>query len=219
MTTAAVQAHTTADGNPIVTPVCGITVEQSPSGEPNAKAKGNRLGRERAGGQEHWQPLRRARDGLLLRVVRSQALGVGTDDACLRDVVVERHRLLAVDHGRCPFGPKRAVQHVEPDHLEVEGHLEVIWQGDHAALRHAPVLRVALPCRQRLWRRAADQRHDRSADPRPSAEHECRRAEQGEQRWASRFALCKRRLREALAGAHRPWYLWRAKAGATETEG
>ena len=44
MTTAAVQAHTTADGNPIVTPVCGITVEQSPSGEPNAKAKGNRFG-------------------------------------------------------------------------------------------------------------------------------------------------------------------------------
>eukprot|EP00964_Phaeocystis_antarctica_P000527 scaffold289_cov57-Phaeocystis_antarctica.AAC.1 len=86
----------------------------------------------------------------------------------------------------------------------------------HAALRHAPVLRVALPRRQRLWRWAANQRHGRSADPRPSAEHECRRAEQGEQRWASRLALCKRRLREALAGAHRPWYLWRAKAGATE---
>eukprot|EP00964_Phaeocystis_antarctica_P002394 scaffold1237_cov67-Phaeocystis_antarctica.AAC.1 len=66
----------------------------------------------------------------------------------------------------------------------------------HAALRHAPVLRVALPRWQRLWRRAADQRHDRSADARPSAaEHECRRAEQSEeQRRASRrrpLDLCR----------------------------
>eukprot|EP00964_Phaeocystis_antarctica_P123870 scaffold87561_cov57-Phaeocystis_antarctica.AAC.2 len=68
----------------------------------------------------------------------------------------------------------------------------------HAVLRHAPVLRVALPRRQRLLRRAASQRHDRSADPRPSAEHECRRAEQSEQRWASR---------------HRPLDLCRANAG------
>eukprot|EP00964_Phaeocystis_antarctica_P046109 scaffold26587_cov65-Phaeocystis_antarctica.AAC.2 len=80
---------------------------------------------------------------------------------------------------------------------------------DHAALRHAPVLRVALPHWQRLWRRAADQRHDRSADPRPSAEHECRRAEQSEQRRVSRLALGHRRLSEAL----------RAEAGATETKG
>eukprot|EP00964_Phaeocystis_antarctica_P161350 scaffold133318_cov72-Phaeocystis_antarctica.AAC.5 len=82
--------------------------------------------RERAGGQEHWQPLRWARDGPLLRVVRSQPLGVGTDDACFREVVEERHRFLAVDHGRCPIGLRRAVQHVEPDdHLEVKAHLEV----------------------------------------------------------------------------------------------
>eukprot|EP00964_Phaeocystis_antarctica_P138433 scaffold103110_cov57-Phaeocystis_antarctica.AAC.2 len=44
MTTAAVKAHSTVGGNPIVTPVCGITVEQSPSGKPNAKANGNVLG-------------------------------------------------------------------------------------------------------------------------------------------------------------------------------
>eukprot|EP00964_Phaeocystis_antarctica_P115844 scaffold79832_cov67-Phaeocystis_antarctica.AAC.3 len=71
---------------------------------------------------------------------------------------------------------------------------------DHAVLRRAPVLRVALPRRQRLlnlWR-ATDQRHDRSAEARPSAEHECRRVEQSEQRRVSR---------------HRPLDLWRAKAG------
>ena len=68
--------------------------------------------------------------------------------------------------------------------------------------RHDPVLGVALP-RQR-------QRHDRSADPRPSAEHECRRAEQGEQRWASRLTLGKRRLREVLVGAQH-LDLWKAK--------
>ena len=43
MTTAAVQAHTTAGVNPNVAPICGITEEQSPSGNPNAKAKENRL--------------------------------------------------------------------------------------------------------------------------------------------------------------------------------
>eukprot|EP00964_Phaeocystis_antarctica_P012243 scaffold6767_cov50-Phaeocystis_antarctica.AAC.2 len=90
---------------------------------------------------------------------------------------------------------------------------------DHAASRHAPVLRVALPRRQRMWRRAADQRHGRSADAGPNAEHECRRAEQSEQRRVSRLALGHRRLREALVGAqHRPLDLWRAKVGATETK-
>ena len=52
----------------------------------------------------------------------------------------------------------------------------------HAVLGDAPVLRVALPRRQqRPWRRrGASQRHDRRAEPRPSAAHECRRAEQSE---------------------------------------
>ena len=44
MATAAVQAHTTAGRTLIVPHVCGITVEQSPSGNPDAKAKGNVLG-------------------------------------------------------------------------------------------------------------------------------------------------------------------------------
>eukprot|EP00964_Phaeocystis_antarctica_P044341 scaffold25484_cov51-Phaeocystis_antarctica.AAC.2 len=81
----------------------------------------------------------------------------------------------------------------------------------HAALRHAAVPRVALPRWRRLWRRAADQRHDRSADARRSAEHECRRAEQSEQRRLSTLVPGDRRLREALVGAPD---LWRAKAGA-----
>ena len=44
MRTATVEAHTTAGGKPNVAPICGITEEQSPSGNPNAKAKGNVLG-------------------------------------------------------------------------------------------------------------------------------------------------------------------------------
>ena len=43
LTSSAVQAHTAAGELPS-TPVCGITVEQSPSERPNAKAKGNGLG-------------------------------------------------------------------------------------------------------------------------------------------------------------------------------
>ena len=43
MRTATVEAHTTAGGKPNVAPICGITEEQSPSGNPNAKAKENRL--------------------------------------------------------------------------------------------------------------------------------------------------------------------------------
>jgi len=44
MITAAVQAHAAAGELPKARSVCGITVEQSPSGKPNAKAKGNVLG-------------------------------------------------------------------------------------------------------------------------------------------------------------------------------
>ena len=40
-------------------------------------------------------------------------------------MVEERRRLLAIDRDRCPVGLRRAVQNVEPDMLEVEGHLEV----------------------------------------------------------------------------------------------
>eukprot|EP00964_Phaeocystis_antarctica_P065095 scaffold39222_cov55-Phaeocystis_antarctica.AAC.1 len=47
-------------------------------------------------------------------------------EARIRKVVEERRRLLAVDHGRRrPINLRRAVQHVEPDHLEIEGRLEV----------------------------------------------------------------------------------------------
>ena len=44
MATAAVKAHAAAGVSPIATLVCGINVEQSPSGKPNAKAKGKGLG-------------------------------------------------------------------------------------------------------------------------------------------------------------------------------
>ena len=44
MATAAVQAHTTAGRTSIVSHVCGITVEHSPSGKPDARAKGKVLG-------------------------------------------------------------------------------------------------------------------------------------------------------------------------------
>ena len=44
MITVAVQAHTAAGELPKPRSVCGITVEQSPSGKPNAKAKENVLG-------------------------------------------------------------------------------------------------------------------------------------------------------------------------------
>ena len=44
MIIAAVMMHPTAGGTPKASSVCGITVEQSPSGKPNAKAKVNGLG-------------------------------------------------------------------------------------------------------------------------------------------------------------------------------
>ena len=44
MIAAAVEAHASAGENPTVTSISGITVEQSPSGNPDAKAKGNVLG-------------------------------------------------------------------------------------------------------------------------------------------------------------------------------
>ena len=44
MTTAAVQAHTSAGEPPPTFPACGFIVEHSPSGKPKSKAKGYRLG-------------------------------------------------------------------------------------------------------------------------------------------------------------------------------
>ena len=44
LATAAVQAHTSAGSTSIVSHVCGITVGQSPSGNPSANAKGKVLG-------------------------------------------------------------------------------------------------------------------------------------------------------------------------------
>ena len=41
------------------------------------------------------------------------------------EVVEVRGSLVEVNRCRIPVGLRRAVQHVEPDHLEVEGHLEV----------------------------------------------------------------------------------------------
>ena len=90
--------------------------------------------------------------------------------------------------------------------METEQHWQPLRRGTDASFLH-------LPRRQRLWRRFANQRHDHSADAWPSAEQQCRRPEQSEKRRVSRLALGKRRLRVALAEAHRRLDLWRAKVG------
>ena len=90
--------------------------------------------------------------------------------------------------------------------METEQHWQPLRRGTDAGFLH-------LPRRQRLWRRVANQRHDHSADACASAEHQCRRPEQSEKRRVSRLALGKRRLRVALAEAHRRLDLWRAKVG------
>eukprot|EP00964_Phaeocystis_antarctica_P065935 scaffold39832_cov56-Phaeocystis_antarctica.AAC.2 len=136
-------------------------------------------------------------------------VGIGPDyEARLREVVEKRRRLLAVDHNRFPTGLLPADRDQQLGARAARAGRRRCFRESpgareagidcHAALRHALVLRVALPRRQRLWRRATNQRHDRSADQWPSAEHECRRAEQSEQRRATR---------------HRPLNLQRAKAG------
>eukprot|EP00964_Phaeocystis_antarctica_P162758 scaffold137662_cov121-Phaeocystis_antarctica.AAC.1 len=96
------------------------------------------------------------------------------------------------------------MQHVETDHLEVEGHLEMHRLGQVVDLPLEPV-DAARAGRHHCFREPpvargagvdfANQRNGRSADAWSSAEHECRRPEQSEQRRVSRLALGKRRLR------------------------
>ena len=62
----------------------------------------------------------------VLDQVGSQLVGVGVGlkhGARLREVVEERQRLSRVALSHVPVGLRCAVQHVQPDHLEVEGHL------------------------------------------------------------------------------------------------